>query len=145
VLGGFGVSRATRPSAAARDIRSELSAGQSRRAARDEINALPSGAQKWEGVNRLLDILEATSKREAAGSAGVAAQSAQGTIDKYQQWRSGQNLHELADILTDPAAGNRLRALARMPADSERARREAQYLWSLMKASRVSQTQEPRE
>lgn len=109
------------------------------------VTALPHGAQRWEGFNRLMDILEATGTRQNVGSRTAynaeinKAQSAGGVardvakvglnpmralqplVERYDQWKLGRNLNQLADILTDPAAGNQLRAIARMPPGSSAA------------------------
>lgn len=103
------------------------------------VEALPNGAHRWQGFNRLLDVLEATGARQGIGSrtsyndminemqktggvvqagAKVAAQPLsflKPLADKYDQWKLGRNLNELADILTNPRSANLLRAAARAP------------------------------
>lgn len=106
------------------------------------IEALPNGQQRWQGFNRFLDILEATGTRQGVGSrtayneqflkeaakGGIAGDivktganplnGAQRFIDRYQQWKLGRNLGQLADILTNPRSGNMLRAIAKAPNQS---------------------------
>lgn len=103
------------------------------------VEALPNGQQRWQGFERLLDVLEATSTRQNVGSrtaynaeinkaqgagglvrdatkiAGNPTKLAQPLIDKYEQWKLGRNLSQLADILTDPRSAEMLRGLARVP------------------------------
>ncbi len=103
------------------------------------VEALPNGQQRWQGFNRLLDILEATGTRQGIGSrtaynteinklqgaGGLARDAAkvaanptrllQPLVDKYEQYKLGSNLNELADILTNPRSANLLRAAARSP------------------------------
>lgn len=103
------------------------------------VEALPNGQQRWQGFNRLLDILEATGTRQGIGSrtaynteinklqgaGGLARDAAkvaanptrllQPLVDKYEQYKLGSNLNELADILTNPRSANLLRAAARAP------------------------------
>lgn len=103
------------------------------------VEALPNGQQRWQGFERLLDVLEATGTRQnvgsrtaynaeinkAQGAGGLArdaskiaanpAKLAQPLVDKYEQWRLGRNLSQLADILTDPRSADLLRGLARVP------------------------------
>jgi hypothetical protein len=108
------------------------------------VEALPNGQQRWEGFNRLLEVLEATGTRQNIGSRtayNVEINKAQGAgglasdvgkiganptrllqplADKYDQWKLGQNLGQLATILTDPNSANLLRAIARAPRDGRR-------------------------
>lgn len=103
------------------------------------VTALPNGAQRWQGFNRLLDVLEATGTRQGIGSrtaynseinklqgaGGLARDVAkvganptrmfQPLVEKYEQYKLGSNLNELADILTNPRSANLLRAAARAP------------------------------
>lgn len=103
------------------------------------IEALPNGEQRWDGLNRLLEVLEATGTRQNVGSRtayNVEINKAQGAgglardvgkiganptrllqplADKYDQWKLGRNLGQLATILTDPNSAGMLRALARTP------------------------------
>lgn len=106
------------------------------------VEALPNGAQRWQGFNRLLDVLEATGTRQGIGSrtaynteinklqgaGGLARDAAkvaanptrlfQPLVEKYEQYKLGSNLNELADILTNPRSANLLRAAARAPQSS---------------------------
>jgi len=106
---------------------------------RSAVEALPNGQARWDGFNRLLDVLEATGARQNVGSrtaynaeinkaqgAGSVARDAvkiganptkmlQPLVDKYEQWKLGQNLSQLATILTDPGSAGMLRDLARIP------------------------------
>lgn len=106
------------------------------------VSALPNGAQRWEGFSRLLDVLEATGTRQGIGSRTAynveinKAQGAGGLVrdagkvganptrllqplaDRYDQWKLGRNLGQLANILTDPRSGNYLRAIANAPNES---------------------------
>lgn len=106
------------------------------------VEALPNGQQRWQGFNRFLDILEATGTRQGVGSrtayneqffkeaakGGVAGDivktganplnMGQRFVDRYQQWKLGRNLGQLADILTDPRSANMLRAIAKAPNQS---------------------------
>jgi hypothetical protein len=109
------------------------------------VTALPNGADRLAGFNRFLDIAEATGTRQNIGSKTaynaefLKGQSASGTIgeaakaiskpvqalkflaDRYERWQLGHNLDQLADILTNPAAVNQFRAIARMPPGSQQA------------------------
>lgn len=109
------------------------------------MTALPNGQQRWDGFNRLLEVLEATGTRQNVGSrtaynaeinkaqaAGGLARDAtkiganparllQPLADRYDQWKLGRNLDQLARIMTDPAAAGQLRAIARMPVGSNAA------------------------
>ena len=119
------------------------------------VKALPNGEQKWAGFNRFLDILEATGTRQNVGSkttynteflkeqsagrvAGDAVKIAsnpakllQPLVERYERYKLGRNLNELAGILTDPASANLLRGIAKMPADSSAAQRAALRLITL--------------
>lgn len=123
------------------------------------VRALPHGDQIWPGFNRFLEVLEATGKRPnvgsrtaynaemlksqaASGLAGEAAKSvanplrlAQPLIEKYERYRLGRNLNELADILTNPAAVGQLRAIARMPVDSPAALNAARRITTLSRTA----------
>lgn len=109
------------------------------------IEALPEGAERWRGFSKLLDILEATGTRQNVGSrtaynqeflreaskGGIAGDAIktganptrflQPLTDRYERYRLGKNLDQLATILTDQNAGKMLRVLAKEPVKSARA------------------------
>jgi hypothetical protein len=136
------------------------------------IEALPNGADRWTGFNRFLEVLEATGTRQNVGSktaynteflkeasssglVGEAVKGAanpwsrfsQGIIEKFERYRLGQNLNELADILTNPAAVGQLRAISRMPANSPQAAAIAWRLTNLVRSgvSTGQPVQQPRQ
>lgn len=124
------------------------------------VEALPNGQQRWEGFNRLLEVLEATGTRQGIGSRtayNVEINKAQGAgglardvgkiganptrllqplADKYDQWKLGRNLGQLATILTDPNSVGMLRAIARTPVNSTQAISLATRLVTYTNASR---------
>jgi hypothetical protein len=124
------------------------------------VTALPSGSQIWAGFNRFLEIAQATGTRQNIGSktaynaeylkntasSGLVGEAAKGAAnpitrgfqflaDRYERWTLGRNLNQLADILTNPAAGNQLRVIAASPVNSERARAAAIRLANMMRAA----------
>jgi hypothetical protein len=123
------------------------------------VRALPNGDQIWPGINRFLDVLQATGQRmhvgsrtsyndlvsEAMKSGGNVSeilkaatnpmQGLKGFADKWDRWRLGQNLDELARVFTDPTAANMFRAIARMPANSRTAQNIATRIVALTQAS----------
>jgi hypothetical protein len=127
------------------------------------VEALPNGEQRWQGFNRLLDVLEATGTRQGIGSrttynaeinkaqgAGGLARDVgkiganptrllQPLADKYDQWKLGRNLGQLAMILTDPNSANMLRAIARAPRDGRRSTELAIRLVTYGEASRPTE------
>lgn len=124
------------------------------------IEALPHGAERWRGFNRLLEVMEATGTRQGIGSRTAynveinKSQGAGGLVrdgakvasnplgflkplaDKYDQWKLGSNLGQLATILTDPNSVGMLRAIARAPRDGGRAADLAVRLVTYSEASR---------
>lgn len=124
------------------------------------VTALPNGNERWHGFNRLLDVMEATGTRQNVGSrtaynaeinkaqaaGGLARDAAkvgtnpmralQPLVDRYDQWKLGRNLNDLATILTDPRAAGQLRAIARMPVGSNAAQTAALRLLTYANASR---------
>jgi hypothetical protein len=124
------------------------------------VTALPNGQQRWDGFNRFLEVLEATGTRQNVGSrtaynaeinkaqamGGVTRDVAkvglnpmkalQPIVDRYDQWKLGRNLNQLARILTDPAAAGQLRAIARMPQGSNAATSMALKLITYGEASK---------
>lgn len=123
------------------------------------VRALPNGADRLEGFNRFLEVAQATGYRPGVGSRTaynaemLKNQSASGLIgegakaatnplrgaqflaDRIERWKLGNNLNELARVLTDPAAVNQLRAIARMPVGSKQAERTAVNLVNLVRSS----------
>jgi len=110
------------------------------------VRALPHGAERMAGFNRLLETMEAIGTRQNPGSktaynaeflknqsqSGIVGEVAKGIanpvsrftkglVDKYEQFRLGRNLNEIAGIVTNPGAVNQLRAIARMPPGSRQA------------------------
>lgn len=108
--------------------------------------ALPSGDAKWEGMNRFLDVMEATGRRPNVGSPTAFVQADQQALrsggvlqeavkavpqlgtsvlrrlnDFWDQFNTGRNTAQIARILTDPASGQILEQLAREPVGSGRA------------------------
>lgn len=112
---------------------------------RAAIEALPNGRQLWPGIERFLDIARATGTRQPIGSktafneaelhamatgksiANLAKTAASpgewwhAAHDMWGKWQMGNNLTELASIITDP----RSEAVFRRLANSPRATREA--------------------
>jgi hypothetical protein len=125
------------------------------------VRALPNGGQVWPGFNRFLEILEATGTRQNIGSrtaynaellkgqstSGLAIEGVKGAAspirgaqflsDRYERFRLGRNLNELADILTNPGSANQLRAIARMPVGSGRAEAAVLRLLTAAQSSRT--------
>jgi hypothetical protein len=125
------------------------------------VRALPNGGQVWPGFNRFLEVLEATGTRQNIGSrtaynaellkgqstSGLAVEAAKGAAspirgaqflsDKYERFRLGRNLNELADILTNPGSANQLRAIARMPVGSGQAEAAVIRLLTAAQSSRT--------
>lgn len=138
---------------------------QQRENLRAAVEALPNGQERWQGFNRLLDVLEATGTRQNVGSrtaynaeinkaqsaGGIARDGAkivanptklaQPLIDKYEQWKLGRNLTQLADLLTDPNAVGTLRAIARAPRDGGRSTTLALSLVTYMDSARQNRPQ----
>lgn len=133
------------------------------------VRALPNGGQIWPGFNRLLEILEATGTRQGIGSktaynaqflkdasgSGLAGETvkaaanplrgAQFLADRYERFRLGRNLNELADILTNPDSANRLRAIAQMPPGSPMAQNTAVRLLTAVHSSESGPVNQPRQ
>lgn len=123
------------------------------------IMALPNGDVRWQGFNRLLEVLEATGTRQNIGSktaynmardqadtggfvrdalkvASNPLKAAQPIIDRYEKYKLGDNLEQLARIVTDPRSGNLFRAIARMDPGSSAARSVATRLLTIGGAAR---------
>jgi hypothetical protein len=123
----------------------KLAGGAQQRAnLRAAIEALPNGAARWEGFERLLEIMEATGARQPKGSltafnqlevqsmstGGIQDLASKGLSpgkwmsfanDAFKGWSLGRNLDQLARILTSPDSGEALRNIVRIPAGSDRA------------------------
>lgn len=124
------------------------------------VTALPNGAERWQGFNRLLEVLEATGTRQgvgsrtayneqllkSAGQGGLVSdavktganpfKAGQKLIDRYERWKLGRDLDGLARIMTDPGSANMLRGISRMPANSGQAQAVALRLVTQVAASR---------
>lgn len=129
---------------------------------REAVESLPNGAERWRGFNKFLDVLEATGTRPNVGSrtaynqevnkisamGGVVGDAVktganpmrlgQKFVDRYEQYKLGKNLGQLANILTDPKSGNLLRALADSPIGSSKAMAITARLVSSAASSRYS-------
>ena len=116
---------------------------------RAAVEALPGGRQIWPGVQRFLDIAQATGWRQPIGSKtafneaelhGMATGKALANLAKtaaspgewwhlahemWGKWQTGNNLDALARIITDPRSAETFRRIARMPANADGARRMA--------------------
>lgn len=133
---------------------------QQRRNLQAAVEALPNGAQRWEGLNRLLDVFEAQGTRLNVGSrtaynvealrdfgpsgvikdmAKVVSNPLSGAMpfyDRYARWKLGQNLDDLARIVTDPGSGNLLRQIAASPRGGQR---EANAIRALVYSQQLPQ------
>lgn len=104
------------------------------------------GGQAYQGFDRFLQILEAQGMRQRIGSqtafnqevqaalkeggtaekaltsvAGAGMKLPQQVRDSVQRWRLGQNVDQIADVLTNPAAAALFRQLATAPSNSAKA------------------------
>lgn len=125
------------------------------------VTALPHGQQRLDGFNRFLDIMEATGTRQnigsktaynqeflkqasssgvvgevAKGAANPVSRFTQGLVERYERYRLGRNLNELADILTNPAARGQLRAISQMPTSALNSPRALAVAWRLASLTR---------
>jgi hypothetical protein len=115
---------------------------------RAAVEALPGGKQTWPGIQRFLDIAQATGTRQPIGSktafnekdlAALSHGGAAGNIaalatspgewwhyahDAWGRWQLGSNLDGLAKLITDPKAAPIFERIARSPPNS----REGQIL-----------------
>lgn len=139
---------------------------QQRENLRAAIESLPNGQKLWAGFDGFLEAAEATGTRQAKGSltsfntaerkmmegSGAIGEAVKTGLspgkwwsivnDKWSKWKLGNNLNELASILTDPASGKILERIAAMPKGS----REAGYLASrliLQADQSLSETRKP--
>jgi hypothetical protein len=109
------------------------------------VEALPNGKAKWQGLQNMLDIAQATAFRlnkgsltafnpediAALGSGSNLAETLKTATspslwtrivnDKVTKWQVGLNLDSLVSIITDPKSGPLLQRLASMPRNSNEA------------------------
>lgn len=112
---------------------------------RAAVEALPNGPQIWDGLSRFFEIAQATGTRQPIGSKtafnenelrNLSGGSAVGNVaktglspskwmtwanDAWTKWQLGQNLDQLARIITDPNSGRLLQRIARAPRNSREA------------------------
>lgn len=135
---------------------------QQRENLRAAIEALPNGAERWEGFNHLLDIMSATGARQPKGSltafnalevqsmstGGLQELASKGLSpgkwmsfanDAFKSWSLGRNLDQIARIITDPRSGDALRQIVRIPPGSDRALMMAGRLIALGSATTTEQ------
>lgn len=124
------------------------------------VRALPDGDARWEGFSRLMEVLQATGRRQVAGSQTAFNQVIQEELRRgrglgnlatlaasptealssirgwYNDLRLGRNTEALARIITDPNTGALLARIAAggAPADVQRA------VLALMQAANVTAT-----
>lgn len=107
------------------------------------VEALPGGAEKWQGFSAFLDTMEATGKRLPSNSATANKLEVQGNLKKggvmgetanlaaggllqlpkrireaYQDYRYGLNTEQIARVLVDPLVAPMLQKLATEPRGS---------------------------
>jgi hypothetical protein len=123
------------------------------------VRALPNGDQVWPGIQRFLDVLEATGTRQNVGSrtaynaifsenlskSGMIGegskalanplQGAKFLADKFENWNLGKNLDELARVFTDPKAANLFRAISKRPVGNRAAQQIAVRIGLLTNAA----------
>lgn len=105
---------------------------QMRRNIRAALSELPNGNQLATGFERLMEVYQATGRRQRIGSQTAFNQEYQAQMrggrvlgegltgarrairERYQQWRLGQNMDELARLFTDQGAQRRLLELSQM-------------------------------
>jgi DNA-binding GntR family transcriptional regulator len=135
---------------------------QQRENLRAAIEALPNGAARWQGFERLLDIMAATGTRQPKGSltafnqlevqsmstGGLQELASKGLSpgkwmsfanDAFKSWSLGRNLDQIARIITDPRSGEALRQIVRIPPGSDRALVMAGRLIALGSATTTEQ------
>jgi hypothetical protein len=126
------------------------------------IMALPNGDARWQGFERLLDIMAATGTRQPKGSltafnqlevqsmstGGLQEMASKGLSpgkwmsfanDAFKSWTLGRNLDQIARIITDPRSGEALRQIVRIPPGSDRALVMAGRLIALGSAATTEQ------
>lgn len=105
---------------------------QMRRNVRAALSELPNGNQLATGFERLMEIFQATGRRQRIGSQTAFNQEYQRALqggrvigegltgarrairERYQQWRLGRNMDDLARLFTDQGAQQRLIELSQM-------------------------------
>ena len=135
---------------------------QQRENLRAAIEALPNGQDRWQGFERLLDIMAATGTRQPKGSltafnqlevqsmstGGLQELASKGLSpgkwmsfanDTFKAWSLGRNLDQIARIITDPRSGEALRQIVRIPPGSDRALVMAGRLIALGSAATTEQ------
>lgn len=135
---------------------------QQRENLRAAIEALPNGAARWQGFERLLDIMAATGTRQPKGSltafnqlevqsmstGGLQELASKGLSpgkwmsfanDAFKSWSLGRNLDQIARIITSPDSGEALRQIVRIPPGSDRALVMAGRLIALGSATTTEQ------
>lgn len=132
------------------------------------LRALPNGHERWAGIRRFLDVLEATGQRQPAGSQTAFNQAIQDQLRRggvvgeaasiaasgglnaparlrrwYEELRLGRNTEALARLFTDPGSEGLLRRLAQEPAGSGRAQALALRLTYLAGSGQRSGSAKP--
>lgn len=126
---------------------------------REAVEALPNGSERWRGFNALLETLEATGTRQGIGSrtaynaeinankglGGLVSDTVktganpmrlgQKYIDRWERYKLGKDLNDLARLLTDPKSAGMLRNIANVPPSSDQARILATRLLTYAEAS----------
>lgn len=105
---------------------------QMRRNIRAALSELPNGNHLATGFERLMEVFQATGRRQRIGSQTAFNQEYQRALqggrlvgegltgarrairERYQQWRLGRNMDDLARLFTDQGAQQRLIELSRM-------------------------------
>lgn len=105
---------------------------QMRRNVRAALSELPNGNHLATGFERLMEVFQATGRRQRIGSQTAFNQEYQKSLqggrllgeattgarralrERYQQWRLGRNMDDLARLFTDQGAQQRLIELSRM-------------------------------
>lgn len=112
---------------------------QMRRNIQAALSELPNGNQVATGFNRLMEVFQATGRRQRIGSQTAFNQEYQRQLagggavgetltgmrqavrQRYQAWRLGRNLDDLARLLTDQNAQQRMIELSRLRLNEPRA------------------------
>lgn len=110
------------------------------------VRALPNGDQIYEGFDRFLTFVEAQGRRQPIGSntsfnqqmlegmkrgtptqeattalTGLGMQIPARARDAMERWRLGAGVAEIADLISNPRAGDLFRIMAKMPTGSQEA------------------------